>query len=136
MEEYKKSYKGFVAMLLVLVVLMFVTGLLPTEDVKVITLLIFNIAVVWMAFLTWVIYKTEKIYWYTGLTYEDAVKVSSDSRKEYALRHFKRFAVFAVIYLVYSVISYIMQLPLAIDIGLGTLGIVTVAISTMNIKLR
>ena len=96
MEEYKKSYKGFVAMLLVFVVLLFAIGLLPTEDVKVITLLIFNIAAIWMALLTWVIYKTEKIYWYTGLTYEDAVKVSSESRKEYALRHFKRFAVFVV----------------------------------------
>ena len=135
MEEYKKSYKGFIVMLLLFAAVLFAIILIPTEDEKLVALLIFNIAVVWMTLLTWVIYKTEKIYWYTGLEYEDAVKASSEQRKKFAMQHFKRFAIFTVIYIVYSAISYIINLGIGFDIAIGTVGIIAVAISTMNIKL-
>ncbi|MGN0408600.1 MAG: hypothetical protein ACI4EJ_10085 [Bacteroides sp.] len=134
-KEYKKSYKGFVGLMILFVALMFLLPFIPNADAKVITIILLNFMNLWMALLTWVIYKTQKIYWYTGLTYEEAKKADPDSRKRYAMRHFKRFAGLAAVFALYSVISYFFKVPLAADILLGTIGLVAVAISTINIKL-
>ena len=88
-----------------------------------------------MALLTWIIYKNEKIYWYTGLSYEDARKAGSEQRKEYAMKHFKRFGIFAGIYLVYSIIALLFDIPIGVSITIVLIGLVGVALSTMNIKL-
>ncbi|MGN0514899.1 MAG: hypothetical protein ACI4GD_11525 [Lachnospiraceae bacterium] len=133
--EYKKSYKGFVIWMVLFIICMFACAFVPTEDGNLITLLIDNIMTIGMALLTWLIYKNEKIYWYTGLSYEDAKKAGSEQRKEYAMKHFKRFGIFAGIYLVYSIIALLFDIPIGVSITIVLIGLVGAALSTMNIKL-
>lgn len=136
-KEYgEKSYKGFAGLMSLFVLLMFLLPFIPNAGAELISIIIFNGMNLWMALLTWVIYKTEKIYWYTDMSYEEAAKAGTDNRKKYAIRHFKRFALFAAAFALYSVISYLLRVPLMADILLETIGIVAVAVSTINIKLE
>ena len=135
-EEYKKGYKGFVLMMAGLVAIMFLLPFIPNADAKITAIVLDNIMNFWMALLTWIIYITEKVYWYTGLSYEEALKAGSSVRKRYAMSHFQRFAAFAAAYVVYSLISCFFSVPFIADIMIETIGIVVVAISTMNIKLK
>lgn len=134
--EYKKSYKGFVIWFIVFLVLCFCCAIIPMKDINLLTLLIYNMMTIGMAILTWIIYKNEKIYWYTGLSYEEAKRASSEQRKKYAMRHFKRFAILAVAYVVYSIIAYCFTLPIGVSTTVVLIGMVGTAISTMNIKLE
>ena len=61
MKEYKKSYRGFVILMVVFVVALFALPFIPNADAKVISIIIFNIMNLWMALVTFVIYKTDKI---------------------------------------------------------------------------
>lgn len=134
-KEYKKSYKGLIIMLLIFFVLGCVIGSFPVKNEKILSLMIMNFTTIWMTILTWIIYKTESIYWYSGLSFEEAKRASSDDRQEYAIRHFKRFAIFALIYALYSVITYFLNFPIILDFIIGAIGIIIVAISTIKIKL-
>ena len=133
--EYKKSYKGFVLWMVLFIASLFGCAFVPTEDTNLMTLLVDNIMTIGMAILTGIIYKNEKIYWYTGLSYEDAKQASSRQRKKYAMQHFKRFGIFAGIYLTYSIMAYFFAMPIGLSITIVLFGLVGVAISTMNIKL-
>lgn len=135
MSDYKKSYSGFIIMMLVFTAVMFVLPFISDIGENAITIILFNFLDIWMVLLTWIIYKTEKIYWYTGVSYEEAAKTDSANRKRYAFCHFKRFLYYAVIYAVYSVIAYLADISLTSNILFATVGIVAVAISTINIKL-
>ena len=134
--EYKKSYKGLIIWLVVFTVVLFLLPLIKTENDNLMTLLLLNLMSAGIAVLTWMIWKTESIYWYTGLTFEEAEKTPSEVRKRYALRHAKRFTIFAVIFAVYSVAAYIWSFPIGLSITLSCLGLVGVALSTMKIKLE
>ncbi|MDD6571541.1 MAG: hypothetical protein PUF12_04025 [Thermoflexaceae bacterium] len=133
--EYKKSYKGLVIWMVLFIVFLFGCAFVPTEDTNFMTLLVDNVMTIGMAILTWIIYKNEKIYWYTGLSYEDAKQAGSKQRKKYAMQHFKRFGIFAGIYLAYSIMAYLFIMPIGLSITIALFGLVGVAISTMNIKL-
>lgn len=135
-KEYKKDYRGFIIWLIAFIGAIFIVPIIPTENVNFITLVIMNIMSISMAILTGIIYLYEKIYWYTGITYEDAVKVSSERRKEYAMKQFKRFAIFAVVFFFYSVIAFCADLSIVWSIQVSLFGIVGVAISTITIKLK
>ena len=135
MEEYKKSYKGLVIWLILYMAAFFVPVFLPAE-VKLITLLCYNIMIIGCAVLTYMIYKNEKIYWYSGIFYEDAAKMTSPQRKAYAFKMFKRFAVFAVLYVIYSVIAYVTGVHSGVNLAVASIGLVGVALSTLNIKLE
>ena len=63
MKEYKKSYRGFVILMVVFVVALFALPFISNADAKAISIIVFNIMNLWMALVTFVIYKTEKIYW-------------------------------------------------------------------------
>lgn len=136
MKDYKKSYRGFVILMVAFVVALFALPFIPNADAKVISIIIFNIMNLWMALVTFVIYKTEKIYWFTGISYEEALNTPSEDRILYAKRHLQRFGMYAGVFVIYSVISVICNIPIVVDIVLETIGIVGVAISTINIKVN
>lgn len=74
-------------------------------------------------------------YYFTGHpTYEEAANATKEYRHSYTLAHLKRFLIVTIPILVFYVISYFLNLGMAIDIILTTLGIAGAAISTMNIK--
>ena len=80
MKEYKKSYRGFVILMVVFVVALFALPFIPNADAKAISIIVFNIMNLWMALVTFVIYKTEKIHWFTGILYEEALNTLSEFR--------------------------------------------------------
>lgn len=131
----KKSYTGFVVWLIGFVVLIMLPSFLPTEDIGLIVRLIDNIMTISLEILMLIIYKTEKVFWINGVSYEAAVEAGSDRRRAYALRYVKRFGIFAATFLLYSVIAQVLRLPFEIDIAAVTVGIVVCAFSTIQFKL-
>ena len=135
MREYKKSYVGLIIWLIVFCFSSFVPCFLPIKNIQILTAIFDNIWVIGIFILTLVIYLTESIYWYNGISFEQAKQAGSERRKRFSLSFMKRFGYFAVCFLAYSIASVLLKLPFGIDITVATLGIVIVAISTIKIKL-
>ena len=133
--ELKKSYKGFVVWMICFLICCFGSAFLGIEDAALATRITMNVMTLSVAILTYIIYRTGYIYWYTGITYEEAVKVSEERRKAYAYKHWKLFGSFAGAYLVFSVVMHLLQVGFWVDILVGTLGLVVVAVRTMWFKL-
>lgn len=133
--ELKKSYKGFVIWMICFVAFCFGCPFLGIEDAALLTRMIMNVMILSVALLVYMIYRTGYIYWYTGITYEEAAKVSEERRKEYAYKHWKLFGIFAGAYLVFSVVMHLLQVGFWVDILVGTLGLVVVAVRTIWFKL-
>jgi len=133
--ELKKTYKGFIIWLICFLVCCFGGAFLGIDDAALLTRIIMNVMTLSMAVLTYMIYRNGYVYWYTGITYEEAAKASPERRKEYARKHWKIFGIFAAVYLVFSVLMYLLQVGFWVDILVCTLGLVVVAVRTMWFKL-
>ena len=133
--ELKKSYKLFVIWLICFLILMFGVCFIPGLDSVIMTRLVFNLCSWSIVSLCYMIYKTEYVYWFNGTTYEQAVKAGEERRKDFALKHLKRFYYFAIIYLLLSLIFHLYHVKFWVDIYLFTVGIIITAISTIKIKL-
>lgn len=133
--ELKKSYKGFVIWMICFLVFCFVCPFLGIEDAALLTRIIMNMMTLSMTILTYIIYRTGYIYWYTGITYEEAARVSEERRKACAYKHWKLFGVFAGVYLVFSILMHLLHVGFWVDILVGTLGLIVVAVRTMWFKL-
>lgn len=135
MDEYPKSYKGLVVWLVVFIASMFLIPAIPVKlNAEEYALIFNNLMTVFSAILTYMIYRNEKVYWYNGIEYETAKKASSEQRRNYAWRHFKRFAGFAAANLIYSLVAYITPIPYGFSIFVSTVGLCAVAFSTIKIK--
>lgn len=119
--------------------IVFIIGIcfLPEEIMTagLITRIIDIFTAAWIALLTFIVYKTEYIYWYNGVTYEDAVKAGSERRKAYAYEHFKCFGGFAAAFTVFSVVAGYLGVPFWIDMVVLFIGEVYIAFGSMKIKL-
>lgn len=133
--ELKKSYKGFVWFMLIFTAVMFLIAFIPTEDAGLITRLICAEAALGMAILTYIIYRTEYVYWYNGTEYEEAVAAGSERRRKFAKQHLDRFAAFAALCLLFSSAAQALGWPFWIDIIVCGVGLVVTAVSTMKIRL-
>lgn len=133
--ELKKSYMGLIWFLVVFMAVGIMISLLPTEDAGLISRLICAEMTCGMALLTYVVYRTEYVYWYNGVTYEEAVKAGSQRRKAYARKHFERFAACAAVCLLYSSAAHALGWPLWIDIIISGVAEIATALSTVKIKL-
>ncbi len=135
--EYKKSYKGFIIWLIAFLTVSIGVALIPEDAVSAAFLMrvVGNICTISIAILAFVICETECVYWYTGISYEDAVKAGSEKRREYAWKHFQRFGTFAVIYLVISIAAQLLQINMWVDLTFLFVGVIAVAVSTIRIKL-
>ena len=134
--EYKKSYRGFVVFLISFLLSMFggaiVTSMyIPDHTSRI----VINLVCIGMALLTFIIYKTEKIYWYNGIEFEDAEKAGSERRKAYAKSHMKLFGIYAACMLVFSICMALLSVTQWVDFAVGAIGICVVAICTVKIKL-
>lgn len=63
------------------------------KNIDLVGLVLGNYMFITLAILTGMIYKNEAIYWYTGISYQEACAVTSKQRKEYAYKHFIRFLI-------------------------------------------
>lgn len=138
MQEYKKSYKGFVVWLVLFCLSLVGIIFLPHDvhDNTQLSLAICdNLMTIWCFLLTFIIYCTDSVYWYNGTSFEEAKQAGSERRKKFAFAHMKRFGLFAAGFLVYSIVSIFIGIPYGIDIAVAVIGIITTAISTCSIKL-
>ena len=131
----KKSYTGFILWLMIFVAATLGISLLPTEDWQLLMRLIILLMAWGIAALAFIIWRTEQVYWYNGITYEEAEAAGSERRKDYAWRHLKVFGIYA---LGISVFVWGMQMLGAsawIDFTVGTIGLIVAGCCTMPIKL-
>ena len=137
MKEYKKSYLGFIIITLLYLAVAFAPAFIPVIQERP------GAGTAWMCFATAIfvfatvfyIYKSEKIYIFSGITYEDALKVSPEKRRNYAYLHVKKFLPSTVILIAYSMLAYIAKLPDAVSIVLLVVVLVATAFSTNKINL-
>ncbi len=132
---YRKTYAGFVIWLIVFMIVMIAVCFLPVGDEAVLIRLLVNLCTLGMAQLTWMIWRNERVYWYNGVSFEDAEKAGSERRKEYAFRHFRLFGMYALAALAFSMGSYLMRLPWWVDMIVVPVGLIAAAFRTMAYKL-
>lgn len=133
--ELKKSYKGFLIWIILFCILSVGACLLPIKDSQIMARIVNNICSFGITGLTFLIYKTENVYWYNGTSYEEAQEAGSERRKRFAWKHFKRFGLFSLVFFLFTVIAQIVQLRIWIDVVTLTVGLVAVAVSTIRFKL-
>ena len=133
--EYKKSYKLLWFWFALFVGLMVLAALLPIDNTALAILVTMNLCSGSVALLSFMIYKTQCIYWYNGIDFEEAKVAGEERRIAYGYAHWRLFGGFAALYFVYSLCAQIIPFGIALHILLGTVGMVAAAISTMKIKL-
>lgn len=109
--ELKKSYRGFVLLMLLFLAGMAAVILLPVEDAGVMLRLLLCWTSLFVALLAFVIWRTEQVYWYNGTEYEAAVKAGSERRKAFAWRYFRVFGWHALGYVVFSCVMHLAGAP-------------------------
>lgn len=131
----KKSYKGFIAWLVLFCVGVLAIIFMDIKDINLVGLVLGNYMFISMTILTGMIYKNEAIYWYTGISYQEACNITNIQRKKYAYRHFIRFLIVCLGYLIYSIIAYFLSFSFGMSIIICCLLMTVCALSTISIKL-
>ena len=92
--KMKKSYKGYIVWMILFCVGMELMMIVDLKNLKLFSLILGNYMLMMITLLTGMIYKNECIYWYSQMSYQEAIEATSMSRKKYAYKHFIRFIVF------------------------------------------
>lgn len=131
---YKKSYKLFIIWMLLVCIGPFAFCFCPWPNdilVRAVNLFIVDLTVL----LTVIIYVTDSIYWYNGISFEQAEEAGFERRKKCAMQHMKRFLIVGVSSTILTVICGVLGISYWIDMVYSWVAIIVAAISTMNIKL-
>ncbi len=131
-----KSYKGFVLWIIIFVGGMCVFPFLPIEDTALITNLSLLYCSAGITGLIYIIYKYDRIYWLTGVFFDDALKLTRQQRDEYTYAHFVKFRNCFIIHLVFAVASQFFNFPMWAIITLPMILLIATAISTIKIKME
>ena len=94
-----------------------------------------NCVTIGMAVLSFIIYKTENVYYYNSISFEQAEEAGSDRRRAYAWAHFVRFLILAIALLFLSLVFSLLGFHQVIDFSIGIAALIAVAISMMWISL-
>lgn len=132
--DEKKSYAGLIVWTICFLLLTLACPFLGRTEITL--RCIMQLCSLGVTVLVYMIYVNEKVYWINGVSFEEALKATSEQRKRYAFRHLKCFLWFAVPYFFFSLISYLLGWSAWIDFTLGTVGLCTAAIATVPIKLE
>lgn len=132
---YKKSYKGFIIWLLVFCIIMTSFVFFPIQNTDLLMRVLDNACIWGIVLLSYIIYKTGYIYWYNGITYEEAANASPERRQSYARKHFIDFGRFALLFLALSIVGQLLRLPGWINCIAATVGLIFVAVRTIKYKL-
>ncbi len=108
---------------------------LPIENMKILTRLFLNAISISILVFAYMIYKNEAVYWYSGVSFEEALKAGSEQRKQYALSHVVVFAKFALAMVLFSALMQLLNLSIMWDICFCAVGMIYSAASTIKIKL-
>ena len=130
-----KTYKGLVLWAVMMVAASIGGAYLPIEDTRLLSRITLNICTLSIAVLAFIIYRTGRAYWYSGITYEQAVSAGMQKCKAYALKHFRDFGLFALAFLLFSILSWCLHLSFWIDLFILFIGLIAICIHTMRYKL-
>lgn len=130
----KKTYGAFIAWLIAFTIIMLALPFLFTKPATFVRLLCIE-TVLALLLLTYMVYRTETVYWYTGVSFEAAVQAGQSRRKAYALAYLKRFALSGAVYLLYAAVAVFLGLPWWLDLVVCFVAEVGAAVSTLHIKL-
>lgn len=132
---YKKSYTGFIWWMVAFVAALLAIIFLPTEDARLLMRLILLLTAWAMAGLTFIIWRTERVYWYNSTTYEEAEAAGSERRKDFAWQHFRVFGGYALVLTVIVVLMHVAGMSAWIDFTAGAVGLIAAALYTIRFKL-
>ena len=132
---YRKSYTGLVVSMCIFFALVMIIPFLPGADVQVSMRLILLVTAWYMAALTLHVWRTEQVYWYNGISFEEAEAAGSERRKEFAWKHVKMFGMVALILTAVSCGTYLLGWSAWIDFFVGMAGIIVAACCTIPFKL-
>lgn len=130
----KKTYWGFAAWLIGYTLVLLALALVPMGAEGYVRVLCAETALA-MVLLTYIVCRTEYVYWYNGVSFEEAVQAGQERRRAYAMAHLKRFAVGGAAYLLYGAIAWALGLPWWLDLLACLAAEVGAAVSTIPIKL-
>ena len=133
--ELKKGYGGFVLWMLGFVAGMAAIIALLPEDAAVMTRVLLCFTAADVALLTFIVWRTEQIYWFNGTEYEAALQAGSDRRKVFAWRHLRIFGWYALGQIALSCVLHLLGWPWWIDIIAFFVGLCTAAFATLPIRL-
>ncbi|MBQ6803303.1 MAG: hypothetical protein IJP04_01475 [Clostridia bacterium] len=132
--EYKKSYWGLCCWLIAFLAVCFAVLLLPVPGMAMMRITI-NLCSVGMAILAWMVYINGYVYWYNGVSFEEARDAGEERRKQYAFKHVRVFGIFAVCGLLFSALMQLLHISEWVDFVVLTIGLIAAAISTIRFKL-
>lgn len=109
----------------------FAPGLSTGAQVK--TILLLTLAMVDLLF--YFIYRTGRVYWFTGVTYRDAARAGSERRRAYARAHLRRFLLASAVLAAYCAAGFVLHTPAPLDAAVFLVLLLAAAFSTLRIKL-
>lgn len=134
-KDYKKTYKPFIAWLVLFTLITMSTSLFKSLAKKQVVAIILFLTVVSLYLLMLMIYKGEYVYWITGgPSYEEAKAAGSEKRKKFAGSHLKIFTKISFFSIIYILVSSLLDLPIYLDIIVVTMAIIIGAFRTIGIK--
>ena len=132
----KKTYKPVIIWSVLFVIFSCLPAfVLPGLGAVALTALSLNIVSLGMLLIMYYVYKKEYVYYFTGITYEEADKAGSYRRKRYRLCHLKLFAFSRVIILIFTVIFLAMDLSVWAHIAAFATVYICAAIWSVRYKL-
>ena len=131
----QKSYKGFVVGLIAYLALVLGIAIIPGVNAQLVMRLVMLLTSWYMAWLSFHVWRTERVYWYNGTTFEAAEAAGSERRKMFAWRHFRIFGGFALLMTVLSCTMQLLGWSAWIDFAVGSVGICVACFMTIPIKL-
>ncbi|MEG2914828.1 MAG: hypothetical protein RR839_00100 [Oscillospiraceae bacterium] len=140
-KEYEKcSYKLFIVWFVAFISMSFLVPFLigmcfPNIGENIMIKLILAFTLIGLSSLFYLIYKTEKVYWINGITYDMAKKSTSEKRKIYAFKHFEAFLNATIYAIIYLVISTLLRLSPIVDGTVVGIMIIVTAVKTIKTKL-
>lgn len=136
-KPYKKTYLGFVVWLVVYIGGITLIGFTHFAglDEQLMTRIIICLTNIACTILMYMVYKNEAVYWFTGISYDQAVNAGSARRRLYALKHFRLFGLYTIIYSLITVILQITGVTILVDTIVYTASLLLVCIRTMFYKL-
>lgn len=129
----KATYKGFI-LWLVFFVASLILAVLPV-DRDLAARLCFLIALFDLVILMLIIYLTERIYWLTGISFQQLQAAGSYKRKRLAYEQLMRFLYLLAIYLLWAFIGHLGHFYIWTDMIVVILGLCIVAFWPTHVKL-
>ena len=136
---YKKTYSLFIVWVLFFFMILFgaVTMLQSVSIFPQIKLLIvFNVVNLLVALLCFLIYKTQYVYWISGISYDEANKASSSSRKLFAKAYLISFSKVLGIYFLYSLLAVGLRIHTLISVLFYMILLIMFSVKIIKIKLN